>query len=69
MPVAADRSQLDDRTWEALDDIARREATTSDALLLRIAEAGRSSRLQSAARIFIVEYYRAALTEAIGRDR
>jgi hypothetical protein len=36
-------------------------------LLQEIAETARSSRLVSAVRIFVVEYYRSILTETIAR--
>jgi predicted DNA-binding ribbon-helix-helix protein len=58
---------LDARTWQALADIAKREDTTASDLLERIAATARSSRLLSAARIFVVEYYRSLLTETMAR--
>jgi predicted DNA-binding ribbon-helix-helix protein len=64
---AANHRLLDSRTWQALSDIAAREGTTAMDLLQEIAETARSSRLVSAVRIFVVEYYRSILTETIAR--
>jgi predicted DNA-binding ribbon-helix-helix protein len=65
--AAANHRLLDSRTWQALSDIAAREGTTAMDLLQEIAETARSSRLVSAVRIFVVEYYRSILTETIAR--
>jgi predicted DNA-binding ribbon-helix-helix protein len=68
LPAAIrEQSLLDSRTWQALSDIAVREGTSAQDLLQRIARTARSRRLLSAARIFVVEYYRSLLTETIGR--
>lgn len=64
---AADHRLLDSRTWQALCEIAAREGTTAMDLLEQIGETARASRLVSAVRIFVVEYYRSMLTETIAR--
>ena len=58
---------LDDRTWLALKEIALREGTSALELLDEIARTVRSSRLLSATRLFVVEYYRSLLTETMAR--
>jgi len=63
----ADPRLLDDRTWQALKEIAVREGTSALDLLDEIARSVRSSRLLSATRVFVVEYYRSLLTETMAR--
>jgi predicted DNA-binding ribbon-helix-helix protein len=58
---------LDALTWEALGDIARREGISATELLQEIAAQCPPSRLPSATRIFIVDYYRSLCAEALER--
>jgi predicted DNA-binding ribbon-helix-helix protein len=64
-PAAAQSHMLDALTWEALSDIAGREGITATELLGKIAAASKPNRLRSAARIFIVDYYRSQVAEAL----
>ena len=63
----ADPRLLDDRTWQALNEIATREGSCAIDLLDEIAQTVPAGRLLSATRLFVVEYYRSLLTETIAR--
>ena len=60
--------RLEPSIWDALDDIARRERMTRDALVSRIESlystaTGGPVNLSSAVRVHIAGYYRSAATE------
>ena len=55
--------RLERLMWEALGEIVRREDTSSNELVTRIAERRAASSLTAAVRVFIVSYFRAAATD------
>ena len=56
--------RLEPAMWDALEEICRREEMSPHELCAMIDERRRSSSLTAAIRVFIVNYYRAAATEA-----
>ncbi len=50
--------------WDALEEICRREEMSQHELCAMIDERRRTSSLTAAIRVFIVNYFRAAATEA-----
>jgi predicted DNA-binding ribbon-helix-helix protein len=50
--------------WEALEEICRREAETLHDLVQRIDGDRRERTLTAGVRVFVLQYYRAAATEA-----
>ncbi len=50
--------------WDALEEICRREERSQHELCAMIDERRRASSLTAAIRVFIVNYFRAAATEA-----
>jgi len=52
--------RLEPEMWEALADIARREAITVNHLCTRVSSARKQSSLTSAMRVFVLAYYRCA---------
>src|SRR5438045_8373672 len=53
--------RLEDAMWTALNDIARRRHMTVDDVLFVIHRGHNATNLSSAIRVYIVDYYRAAL--------
>lgn len=56
--------RLEPELWDALLEICEREAQDMSALVRRVEEAGHSGGRTSAVRVYILDYYRAAATEA-----
>ena len=56
--------RLEPAMWDALGEICRREETSQHELCAMIDERRRASSLTAAIRVFIVNYFRAAATEA-----
>ena len=50
--------------WDALEEVCRRERMSQHELCAMIDERRRASSLTAAIRVFIVNYFRAAATEA-----
>lgn len=57
--------RLEPEMWDALDEIAEREAVTLSEICTRIDRARRhgASSLTAAVRVFVLSYFRAAATE------
>ena len=56
--------RLEPAMWDALEEICRREEMSQHELCAMIDERRRASSLTAAIRVFIVNYFRAAATEA-----
>jgi predicted DNA-binding ribbon-helix-helix protein len=56
--------RLEPAMWDALEEICRREEMSQHELCAMIDERRRTSSLTAAIRVFIVNYFRAAATEA-----
>ena len=56
--------RLEPAMWDALEEVCRREEMSQHELCAMIDERRRASSLTAAIRVFIVNYFRAAATEA-----
>ena len=56
---------LDYISWEAINDIARREKITVTELLGSIHESAKNKNLKSAMRMFILQYYRGSAAKSL----
>lgn len=56
--------RLEPELWDALLEICEREGHDMSTLVRRVEEAGHSGGRTSAVRVFILDYYRTASTEA-----
>jgi predicted DNA-binding ribbon-helix-helix protein len=56
--------RLEPELWDALLEICEREGHDMSTLVRRVEEAGHSGGRTSAVRVFILDYYRSASTEA-----
>jgi len=55
--------RLEPAMWDALQEVARREAKTINDICTMVDERRRESSLTAALRVYIVAYFRAAATE------
>ena len=60
--------RLEPVLWDALQDIAQRRGMTVHQLATEIARQRTLSNLTAAIRVYIVEFYRTAANQAIGRS-
>jgi predicted DNA-binding ribbon-helix-helix protein len=56
--------RLEPELWDALMEICEREGHDMSALVRRVEEVGHSGGRTSAVRVYILDYYRTAATEA-----
>ena len=55
--------RLEPELWEALEDICRRERQTIGEMVKRVEQRGHPGGRTSAVRVFVLDYFRAAVNE------
>jgi predicted DNA-binding ribbon-helix-helix protein len=63
--VRSHNISLDHISWEAINDIARRERISVTDLLSSIHESAKHKNIKSAMRLFILQYYRDTATRSL----